>query len=592
MITSKIPLSKCCGCFACGDVCTDNAITFKINNEGFYYPEIDTNKCSQCNRCIDVCPSIHSDPSGISNLFSATKYVAENKNISTIFDSSAGGIFSAFADILLMDDFYISGAIYTNNFEVKHIITNNKEETSLIRGYKYPQSNLSNYFKEIKELLDRGEKVLATGTPCQMYALKLFLNQDYDNLIIIDYKCRGVVSHKAYISYIQEFEKKYKSKIVKVSSISKEFDYSTLTHQAVMSNGKSIYESIKESLWTKTYYKSNILLRNSCIDCNFCNMCVSDITLEDYNGNYDTKGEIKHKGLGTTLVNINTDKGNNLFDKIKRKINFETTNNQTHNVTLYNCNATERTIFYKELENGNTFTDAINKVHSFNKGNNSLLYKLKKHKYSYLLFKKHIGYNPINILKFIKVNSFKSIIKGNIIYNTKNTIIDIKGELILNGKLIVGTKHIKNSKIETRLSIDNGGKLNSGDWTIGYGSDIQIFKNGELSVKGPSNINSNAIIICANKISIGKDVRIGRNVTIRDNNGEHYIDIPGYKTSSPIIIEDHVWLGEGCTILQGVKIGEGAVISARAVVSSNVPPHSIVSGNPAKVVQNDIRWKF
>jgi len=44
--------------------------------------------------------------------------------------------------------------------------------------------------------------------------------------------------------------------------------------------------------------------------------------------------------------------------------------------------------------------------------------------------------------------------------------------------------------------------------------------------------------------------------------------------------------------MQGVKIGEGSVISAKAVVGSNVPPHTIVAGNPAQVVQEDIRWKF
>lgn len=44
-------------------------------------------------------------------------------------------------------------------------------------------------------------------------------------------------------------------------------------------------------------------------------------------------------------------------------------------------------------------------------------------------------------------------------------------------------------------------------------------------------------------------------------------------------------------ILKGVTIGEGAIIAARAVVTKDVPPHSIVAGNPAKVIRQNIKWR-
>lgn len=99
------------------------------------------------------------------------------------------------------------------------------------------------------------------------------------------------------------------------------------------------------------------------------------------------------------------------------------------------------------------------------------------------------------------------------------------------------------------------------------------------------------MIVCANKIEIGKDVGFGRNITIRDNNGGHYINITGYKDSAPVIIGDKVWLCESCTIMPGVKIGDGAIIGAHSVVYGNVPAHALVSGNPAKVVMNNVLWK-
>ena len=59
-----------------------------------------------------------------------------------------------------------------------------------------------------------------------------------------------------------------------------------------------------------------------------------------------------------------------------------------------------------------------------------------------------------------------------------------------------------------------------------------------------------------------------------------------------MIIGDKVWLCEGCVIMPGVKIGDGAIVGAHAFVTSNVPAHALVSGNPAVVVDEDILWKY
>ena len=82
-ITDK---SKCCGCNACGDVCTHKAITFKTDIEGFWYPEVDKNKCTDCGLCEKVCPNLHSEELKkmiLRFLFAMPPYIRISRYVST-----------------------------------------------------------------------------------------------------------------------------------------------------------------------------------------------------------------------------------------------------------------------------------------------------------------------------------------------------------------------------------------------------------------------------------------------------------------------------------------------------------------------------
>ncbi len=60
---------------------------------------------------------------------------------------------------------------------------------------------------------------------------------------------------------------------------------------------------------------------------------------------------------------------------------------------------------------------------------------------------------------------------------------------------------------------------------------------------------------------------------------------------APIIIGDNVWVGTRAVILKGVTIGGGAIVAAGAVVTKDVPPRTIVGGNPAHVIRENASWK-
>lgn len=103
------------------------------------------------------------------------------------------------------------------------------------------------------------------------------------------------------------------------------------------------------------------------------------------------------------------------------------------------------------------------------------------------------------------------------------------------------------------------------------------------------------------KLSIGNFCSIGPNVWFipsADHSLNHISTYP-YKVNvlgealegvakGDIIVEDDVWIGLGATILSGVRIGQGAVIAAGAVVSKDVPPYAIVAGTPAKTLKNRV----
>ena len=94
----------------------------------------------------------------------------------------------------------------------------------------------------------------------------------------------------------------------------------------------------------------------------------------------------------------------------------------------------------------------------------------------------------------------------------------------------------------------------------------------------------NVSITSMNRVTIGNRVKIANNVVIVDHDHDYKNNNIGYKTGS-VVIEDDVWIGANATILQGVTIGDGAVVAAGAVVHRDVPANTVVGGVPAKVIK-------
>jgi len=147
-------------------------------------------------------------------------------------------------------------------------------------------------------------------------------------------------------------------------------------------------------------------------------------------------------------------------------------------------------------------------------------------------------------------------------------------------------------KHTTIIEICSGGKIKIGKNTelledvkiLSYGGCVQI---GEYC-----SINAGTIIYGVSKAIIGNNVLIAGGCMIIPTNHkfeklEMNIRDQGLD-SKPIIIEDDVWIGHGCSILSGVTIGKGSVIAAGSVVNKNVESYSVAAGIPAKIIKKRV----
>lgn len=176
-----------------------------------------------------------------------------------------------------------------------------------------------------------------------------------------------------------------------------------------------------------------------------------------------------------------------------------------------------------------------------------------------------------------------------------NVVLDLHpaASIELNAEFILGYNLRAGSGAETYLKMHAGSTLIvNGNFKAFYGSSIEVFPGGVL-VLGSGYLNSDSVIACANRITIGDGVAIARRVFIYDSDHHSIVDGQGIQLnrSEPVIIGNHVWICAGAIILKGVKVGDGSVVAAGAVVTNDVLPGYVAAGNPAKAVKEIVDWK-
>ena len=124
---------ECCGCCACFDSCPVDAISLLVDHEGFWYPSVNKEKCVECGLCRSVCPELQVESMSLPKLSKLSCFSAQHKDMAVRMDSTSGGMFSVFASHVYDNAGAVAGAVYRDDFSVKHIVSDDVNDSNRTR---------------------------------------------------------------------------------------------------------------------------------------------------------------------------------------------------------------------------------------------------------------------------------------------------------------------------------------------------------------------------------------------------------------------------------------------------------------------------
>lgn len=227
--------------------------------------------------------------------------------------SSSGGIFSALAKRILEDNGVVYGVCMANdNYSAHFERATNLKDIDKMLSSKYMQASVGQTFKHVKEDLEKGLKVLFTGTICQINGLRGYLQKEYANLYCVDVICHGVPSHKLWKQYLI-FREKQIGKCMELNFRSKEQGW---YESGIKEN--TFFTPQKENPYMNLFLR-DLCLRPSCYKCVCKREKQSDITLGDLWGVHQVASEL-NDDRGLSVIILRTDKSEQLFDEIKEHL--------------------------------------------------------------------------------------------------------------------------------------------------------------------------------------------------------------------------------------------------------------------------------
>lgn len=316
--------TACTGCGACENICPVDAIALNYDKSGFLKPVLDSEKCVDCQQCVAVCPTLkgkdirEQEKTEHHDLIEPDCFAAWAAD-DIRMKSSSGGIFTVAAKAVLKEGGWVYGAAWEDGFVCVHKGITKEEQLEQLQYSKYLQSETHKCFREVKEHLKAGKKVLYVGRPCQIAGLRAYLGKlaQEENLILIDLLCFYVPSAHYFRKYLDE---SYGiANIEKVFFRNKKRGWSSSAYTLIRKDGQEIFPDSKEDAFLRMFQSA--LGRNDVCDrCLFADFPrQGDLTLGDFWG-IEQHDATWNDQKGTSLLLTNTLKGKSFLEQIKNDL--------------------------------------------------------------------------------------------------------------------------------------------------------------------------------------------------------------------------------------------------------------------------------
>ena len=313
----------CTGCSLCANVCGHDAITMVWSEEGFLIPQVDEEACISCGVCVKKCPALQPPPEYQDDLRDTVPtYGAWNRDRRVHMASSSGGIFTALAEWTIGQGGCVFGVVWKDKETAIFTKAETMEEVLPMRGSKYTTAMPLYAYREVRAELKTGRRVLFSGTPCQVNALKRYLVKVYNNLLTVDIVCHGVPSHLLLEKYIKEAEQESGNKVSYVSFRGKRHSWKKFDQICHFEDGSERVSYLGEDLYMKGFL-CDLVLNHCCYNCRYAHFPrQGDLTLGDFWG-ADRLHEDWPIREGITVLLANSGAGREALESVQPSIATE-----------------------------------------------------------------------------------------------------------------------------------------------------------------------------------------------------------------------------------------------------------------------------
>lgn len=310
-------VAKCSGCGACMAACPRQAIVMREGQYGCKYPVIDGAACVRCGKCLQICPCHPLEDAAAPR----AAYAAAGTADDVVRNSASGGIFATLALDWLSKGGLVAGAVMdcTDGVQVYHLLSGKEEDVERMQGSKYVQSDAWRCYGQVMAALREGKRVLFSGTPCQVAAIRR-LTGNPDSLMTIDLICHGVPPVKMLDEYVRLLGKRFRGKISGFTFRDKSIRRDFCARIDVQRGKKRSYYLRSSILSFYKHFLTGTFYRENCYSCPYARLeRASDLTIGDYWGIEARHAEDIRTGKiparkDWSCVLVNTEKGQHLLD--------------------------------------------------------------------------------------------------------------------------------------------------------------------------------------------------------------------------------------------------------------------------------------